>query len=204
MSILSKSQIIERLFAPNLEQRLVISPILQEADQIGEGTVDLRLGTDFVISKRNDAHIFDPMNRADMEATHLRSDREYVEIGEKFHLHPNKVVLAGTFEYIRLPNDLAGRVMSRSSYERLGLSISTLANPGYRGSLTLALVNTGNTPLVLYPGVRIAQMTIHQIDVQGSPQAAYGGKYNHEVGPIFSRAHDDADLKIIEKIRKKS
>lgn len=204
MAILSKKQILERLFDPVFTKRLVISPLLDDKEQLGEGTIDLRLGTDFVVPKRNDAHIFDPMNAIDMSAAHLRSDREYVGIGEKFFLHPNKVVLAGTLEFLRIPVDLAGRVMSRSSYERLGLSISTLANPGYKGALTITLVNIGNTPLVLYPGLRIMQMSLFEISSDETAGPGYEGKYNHEVGPLFSRAHEDPELKIIKKIRDKS
>lgn len=200
MSILSKNQILSRLLDADFEKRLVVSPILDRGVQIGEGTVDLRLGTDFIIPKRNHAHIFDPMDTQAMEEVHLRSDKEHVDIGRPFHLHPNKVVLAGTLEYLRMPTDLTGRVRTRSSYERLGLHISTLTSPGYKGSLTIALVNTGNTPIVLYPGIRIVQMTVYTLS-DSAQVDGYSGKYNHEVGPIFSKAHLDKDLDTLRNIK---
>jgi dCTP deaminase len=194
MSLLSTAEIFNHMYEVNLDKRLVITPLLSQ-EQISDGTVDLRVGTDFIIPKRSDAHLFDPMEYAKMREISIKADIDYVPIGEAFYLHPNKVMLAGTIEYLSIPNDLAGRVQARSSYERLGLSISTLANPGYRGALTLTLVNTGNTPIVLYPGVRVAQMSLYQLE--NSPES-YEGKYLFEVGPVFSRAHEDKDL---EKIR---
>src|SRR5690606_511259 len=137
---------------------------------------------EFLIQKRSDAHIFDPLDKKGMERSLLKAEREYIPIGQKLYLHPNKVILGGTSEYIGIPLDLAGRVIARSSYERLGVSVSTLANPGYRGALNLTLVNTGNTPVVLYPGLAIAQLTLHKIS--SKEREPYSGKYSFEVGPI--------------------
>src|SRR5688572_25566174 len=140
MGLLSTTAIIDRLFDKNPSRRLVISPLLN-MEQISHSTIDIRIGNEFIIPKRSDASLFDPLEPERMKSNLLKAEREYVAIGERFFLHPNKVILGGTVEYFSIPPDLAGRVRTRSSYERLGLSISTLANPGYRGALTLTLVN---------------------------------------------------------------
>lgn len=198
MSALSSAEIKKRLFHLELDKRLVVSPILSE-DQISHGTIDIRIGNEFIIPKRSDAHIFDPLNFELMKKNLLKTDREYIPIGKQFHLHPNKVVLCGSIEYFSIPTDLLGRVQVRSSYDRLGVNLSTLANPGYKGSLTLSLVNVGNTPVVLYPGIRIAQMTLFSLLGGEEAQEEYRGKYRFEIGPVFSRAHEDGDLKIVRE-----
>lgn len=199
--MLSSAQIRDRIFDHDKLNRLYVTPLLNLDEQITDSTIDLRLASEFLIPKRNDAHLFDPMDRDKMTAARNNSERVYISPGEKLFLHPGKVILGGTVEYIRLPLDLAGRIRARSSYERIGLSLSTLANPGYRGSLTITLVNLGNTPIVLYPGTRLAQMTIYQIETRkdGSDKA-YGGKYFHEIGPVFSKAYADPDLDILKRM----
>ena len=81
---------------------------------------------------------------------------------EKFYLHPNELVLANTFETVKLPSDLQGYVTSRSKWGRLGLLIATatLIHPGFTGSITLELVNHGQAPIALYPGFSIAQIAL--------------------------------------------
>lgn len=200
MGLLTKDQLHDRLFEADINKRLVVSPIFTK-EQIGFGTIDVRLGTDFIIPKRSQAYLFDPMNTEMMDDLIIKSDKESVGLGEQFYLHPHKVILGGTLEYFKMPNDLSGRLRCRSSYDRLGLHLTSLANPGYKGSLTLTLTNVGNTPIVLYPGIRLAQISIYTFEGTDHQNNGYDGKYNHEVGPIFSRAHQDVDLKTLKKIK---
>ena len=71
--------------------------------------------------------------------------------------------------------------------------IATACNvdPGFKGCITLELVNSGEAPLVLYPGVRIAQLVFHHAD----GKAKYDeGKYDCPVGPQFSRINHDKEI----------
>jgi dCTP deaminase len=56
--------------------------------------------------------------------------------------------------------------------------------PGYRGTLTLELVNHGDGPIALYPGSRIAQLAVRQV-VDPSDDL-YTGKYVGSTGPQVS------------------
>lgn len=96
-------------------------------------------------------------------------------------------------EYLSLPKGLTATVEGRSSWGRLGLIIATACNvdPGFKGCLTLELVNNGEAPLVLYPGVRIAQLVFHRAEGEGYYR---GGKYDCPVGPQFSRIGDDKEI----------
>lgn len=62
MAILSKNKIEEYLSHTNPEARLVITPILDKAKQLGASTVDLRLGNTFKVDVRTRQPYIDPMN----------------------------------------------------------------------------------------------------------------------------------------------
>lgn len=143
------------------KKRLYISPIL-DRQQIGDASVDVRLGYDFLTVKRGNIGSIDPARRLvkpDRFRTHHRLNHR-----EAFYLHPNELALASTLEYVRIPDDIAASVTSRSKWGRLGLIIATATaiHPGFTSSVTLELVNHGNVPLVLYPGLMIAQLIFYE------------------------------------------
>jgi hypothetical protein len=77
---------------------------------------------------------------------------------------------------------VAAYVTSRSSWGRRGLIIATATaiNPGFRGTITLELVNHGNVPLVPYPGISVAQIIFH--DADGA--RLYSGRLANQTGPL--------------------
>src|SRR5262249_24459312 len=114
---------------------------------------------------------------------------------ETFVLHPNELVLAATMEWFRLPEKLAGYVTSRSSWGRAGLIVATAVavHPGFAGCITLELVNTGEVPVVLYPGLRVAQFVAFSCE-QGD---AYTGAFAPQPGPstAHSKMLEEQDLR---------
>jgi dCTP deaminase len=177
----------------SLEDRLVVTPLLDPASQIGDSSIDVRLGNEFILIRKR---TFSSLNIAKTGALRDRiakyQERIRIELQREFILHPNQLVLASTLEYIRLPHDIACYVIGRSSWGRLGLIIATASAvaPNFRGVITLELVNLGEVPLVLYPGVRIAQLVLHW--TKGG--AEYTGRYQCPTGPQFSRIYDDREL----------
>jgi len=85
------------------------------------------------------------------------------QIGETFVLHPNQTVLAVILEYVKLPDDCMLMLFMRSSYMRLGLTISTIVQPGYCGCLNLEFTNSNNNPINLAIGARVIQGIISRI-----------------------------------------
>lgn len=145
-----------------------ITPIL-DPSQISGSSVDLRLGPDLIVTKRETGALaFDPARTEDMRQR-LADYQTYVRrpLGSAFYLHPGDFAIARSLEYVTLPDDLSGQAVGRSSWGRLGLVIATatLIQPKFRGTITLELANVGTVPLVLYVGVRIAQMTLDEVTV---------------------------------------
>ncbi len=189
MGQLSKKEIESALNSPSWEHRLVITPLLGD-EQIGASSVDLRLGHQFIVTKRaNTAHV-----GATAEAPEKRvQERFFIEKRRQFFLHPNELVLGCSLEYIRVPKIISALVTARSSWGRAGLAIATATAvaPGYKGVITLELTNLGNIPIRLFPGLRIAQIMFYRLE---SP-AEYAGKYDCLIGPEYPMISRDSDLK---------
>ena len=187
-----KKEILERLGKVG-PTGLWIDPLLDEG-QIGEVTIDLRLGYDFLVSivtRRSYIGIArdDPGFRS--VSSYFQPTRR--ELGQRFILYPDQVVLATTLEYIALPSDAYADVLSRSSYTRLGIAVNTMMQPGFRGCFPIELFNHGNNPVELIVGAKMFQMRLTPL----VGTTTYGGterKYFGNVRPTPSRAADDADL----------
>jgi dCTP deaminase len=127
-----------------------------------------------------------------MDSQHTTDDiheRLTVPFGGELWLHPGHFVLAVTLEYLGFPDDMAAYVVSRSSWGRLGLIVATavFVHPGFRGCLTLELVNEGDSPICLCPGLRIAQLAIHRLESPAKLRAGEEDKYLAPVRPQASR-----------------
>lgn len=203
MSALVDLDILELLRQTNPEERLVVTPLLDAEKQIGPGSVDLRLGTEFLETARPNNRAIDPFDSeiANLSrATHVKS---YVPLGDEFVLHPGQFVLGGTLEFVGLPTSLTGQVLSRSSWGRLGLLVATAVavQPGFQGVLTLELVNAGSVPIVLRPGVRIAQLQLWRAARGASVSYTNNGKYKAPLGPESNRlAWEDSEKNTLRAI----
>jgi dCTP deaminase len=96
----------------------------------------------------------------------------FVPFGHQFILHPGRFVIGITLEWIRLAVNAGGYVTGKSSLGRHGLVIETAAaiHPRFTGCLALEIANVGEVPLVLRPGMPIAQLLIHE--TKGKPKAS--------------------------------
>lgn len=201
--MLVHEDIVDRLDELDTARRLVITPLLDRAKQIGAGSVDLRLGSEFLEVPRQSNPSIDPSRAPASPSEAPEPDRtSYVPIGGQFVLHPGQFVLGCTLEFLALPADLAGQVVSRSSWGRLGLLVATAVavQPGFRGVLTLELVNDGSVPIILRPGLRVAQLQLWQ----GTSTTLHPydkGKYQAPLGPEGNRlVLEDSEREVLERI----
>jgi len=203
MSIKS-ADILRRLIF--IEEKLVITPLLDPEKQLhkGSASVDLRLGTRFIASRRGDLTHIDPETlNLEKKIANLQ-DSYYVNIGEYFVLHPGHFVLASTLETLCLPPNLAGSVVTRSSWGRYGLIIATAVgiHPRYVGVLTLELRNLAEVPLKLYPGRRILQVFFYEVEQterEVFDQSSYLASTKPDTGKFGS---EEAEIDAIKKLPK--
>ena len=182
-------------------KEITIVPLL-EKDQIGEISTDLRIGTDFLaLHQGREAFIDtteDEINKRPIKSHFTETRRK---IGEHFLLHPSQPVLFSTLEYIKLPDDIYVVLSLRSSFSRLGLTISTIVQPGYCGCFSIEIVNTGNTAIKLVSGARFIQARFIRIE-KPSNYFLTERKYTCQVRPMASKANEDFELNKLNNLYK--
>lgn len=180
---------------------LVIEPLL-EKEQIGQISIDLRVGTDFLTSQQGR----DPFIDASDNSFNNRPIKSFFTetrrlVGEPFLIHPNQAILFSSLEYIKLPKNVFAILSCRSSYSRLGLSISTIAQPGYCGCFSIEMLYSGNTPIKILSGTRLVQVRLYRLN-DTTDYFEFPRKYACQVRPIASKANEDSDLLILQSIAK--
>jgi dCTP deaminase len=187
--ILSDRDILARLKKGDL----VVDPLDDPDVQVQPASVDLRLGSEFLVFRNPHIPYIDPRGASVADYTESVTIAE----GAQFILHPGEFALGTTLERVRIPPDLVAKVEGRSSLGRLALIVHATAgfiDPGFEGRITLELSNLGRVPVALYAGMRISQIALHQL---ASPaERPYGhptrkSKYQGQKGPVPSRITRD-------------
>ena len=177
-----EKEIKRRLDLPLTSNKsLIITPLLSNK-QISDSAIDLRLGNEFILFKKRSFPVLNVFN----EKLRMESLKYFeivkIDYDSEIVLHPNQLVLGSTFEYIKLPCDVISYVIGKSTWGRMGLITATAikVDPGFRGVITLELVNIGEVPLILKPKMKIVQITFHKTDNEVNQ---YSGKYMFPTGP---------------------
>ncbi|SDP74112.1 dCTP deaminase [Actinopolyspora xinjiangensis] len=170
------------------EGRLELDPF--DDALIQPSSIDVRLDRFFRVFDNSKYTHIDPSRQQD----DLTSLVEHSD-DDAFVLHPGEFVLGSTFETVRLPEDLAGRLEGKSSLGRLGLlthSTAGFIDPGFSGHITLELSNVANLPITLWPGMKIGQLCLFRLSSPAENpygSKAAGSRYQGQRGPTPSRAH---------------
>jgi len=149
-----------------------------DPEQIGPGSVDLTLGNDFRVFKKQVGvyHVRDDSNFEDV------TDLVHVQDGDSLLINPGEMVLGITREKITLADTMAGLLEGRSRFARLGLAVHVTAGfmqPGIANRQVLEMVNMGHTPLAVYPQTKICQM----IFIRCEGKARYRGRFRAQKTP---------------------
>lgn len=92
-------------------------------------------------------------------------------IEDGFELTPGGCILASTKESIGVPSNVVSRIEGKSTLGRIFLSVHITAgfiDPGFEGKLTLEVVNHGPWRIVLWPGMKIAQVSFSWMSEESS------------------------------------
>jgi dCTP deaminase len=168
------------------EGRIRIEP--WDPNLVQPASVDLRLGDSFRVFHNHRASAID-LRRPPENLT----EEVIVPPGESFVIHPGEFCLGRTLEWVELPDDIVARIEGKSSLGRLGLIVHATAgfcDPGWKGTLTLELNNLTRVPIILHPGLPIAQLSFMALDrpalrPYGSPEL--GSHYQGQVAATESR-----------------
>lgn len=206
--LLTQTEILTQLCSRDAGS-LFIDPLLEGQAQVNPTGIDLRLGYDFLVSVLIRRPAVDLAHSQDSDrrsiASYFQETRR--DLGDPFVLYPNQVALTTTLEYLSVPTNIAVDVLTRSSFNRLGVQLSTKVQPGYRGCVSLELINQGQVPIELVVGSRIVEARFYHLgDSVGLDYIQTGRaarKYLANVRPVVSQADKDKELKSLAKIRQK-
>jgi len=197
MGVLNRHEIRRRMKDTDYKTKLLVSPLLRD-DQIGPASIDIRLSSSIIVPRKTYLDKQDVTDRGMIREVEERLyERSRLRYNSKFVLHPNQLILGATFEYLSLPYDICCTIVSRSSWGRLGLVVATAAmvQPGYKGCLTLELVNLSESPIALYPGLPVGQLVFQEVPSKGSSQEIYEGRYDcpteAELPKFFAGGQDE-------------
>ena len=185
--ILSDKDIKKRIKKGDLK----IEPF--DASCVQPSTYDLHLGNEFrIFNSHKQSHI-------DLKKKFSLTRVEEVKDDEGFVLHPSEFVLASTGESFKIPTNVAAKLEGKSSLGGLGLVVQATAgyiDPGFEGEITFEMSNMNTVPIVLYPGMKVAQICFFTMTSEVErPYGKAGNKYQGQMGPTESRAWQDFEKK---------
>lgn len=135
-----------------------------EPEQVQPASLDLRLGPE----------VYD-----------FAADRTYdcSDAGEVV-FEPGTPYLGHTLDYIDLPNGVVGLLAGRSSVGRRFVIVHMTAgvvDPGFRGQLTMEVMNFSGVPQRFSVGERVAQLLFLRTEGESD---GYRGKYQGQTGAM--------------------
>lgn len=148
--------------------KIKIDPLFPNSLQ--PASVDVHLGSDFLVFKTDQHVCIDPKNPLDdmMEETIINDQKQFI-------LHPGQFALGMTYETVSVPNDLVLQLNGKSSLGRIGLIVHATAgyvDPGNTLKITLEFHNLANLPVKLYYKMPIAQVAF--VKLSSEAEVPYG------------------------------
>ncbi len=146
-----------------------------EEKRLNPASYDIVLGNKFMITDNHSTSVIDPVKKI-VAKTHE------VEVGEgeEFVLHPGVSVLGVSRDYFGATGDHLIQLSGKSSLARIGLIVHNTAgliNPGHFLNITLELCNLNSVPIILRPGMEIAQLLFSRLSSTPSKNYEQVGRY---------------------------
>lgn len=142
--------------------------------RLGPASYDILLGNKFSMNDEHSTHYVDPAKKV-----YAKTREIVVKDGEEFILHPGMSVLGASKEYFGSDHFLI-QVGGKSSLARVGLMIHNTAgiiNPGHFLNIVFEITNQSNVPIILRPGMEIAQITFSMLSSAPSNTYQKTGRY---------------------------
>ncbi|MHB8104177.1 MAG: dCTP deaminase [Dehalococcoidales bacterium] len=200
--ILSEVEIVQALY----NNEIAIIPVIS-ADEFGP-TIELRLGTEFIIKKMDSVPHYDPVEFHNIYSQDPEKIWRYYEIVKRvdptvpFWLHPNQFAIGCTLEYVHLPCDIGAHLEGKSSWAREGLNVHSTAgiiHIGHSGIIAFELHNVGTHPIALYPGTKVAQLELYRLSRSANKAYAelQSAKYAKHVATAIGRPWIDWEFTVL-------
>lgn len=172
--IISNSDLIKLVGEKSIVRRQGAMPTIDLV------SIGLHLGNKFLQYKEHMESVILP-NGLETEVVSLGSDGTVA-------FPPGACLLASTDEVVDMPLDLMGFIQTKGTIARGFVTVHLCdgqIDPGYKGRITLELVNLSRMQYRLRPGTPIAQLFLHRLS--SVVQQGYSGRYQSATGPTSMR-----------------
>lgn len=140
------------------DELITLTPF--DAARLQPASYDILLGNKFIENDASSTHFVDPSRKV-----YAKTTEKTVKDGDEYVLHPGVSVLGLSKEFFGSDHFLI-QVGGKSSLARVGLMIHNTAgiiNPGHFLNITFEITNQSNIPIILRPGMEIAQITFSML-----------------------------------------
>ena len=145
-----------------------------DAKRLQPASYDILLGNKFVENDASSTHFVDPARKI-----YAKTVEKIIKDGEEFVLHPGVSVLGLSKEFFGTDHYLI-QVGGKSSLARVGLMIHNTAgiiNPRHFLHITFEITNQSNIPIIMRPGMEIAQITFSKLSSPPSQSYKKTGRF---------------------------
>lgn len=143
---------------------------------------DLRVADEFKIFTNVHSAIVDPKQF---------DEKSFVDVnGKGFVLiPPNSFALTRSLEYLRIPRNVLGLCIGKSTYARCGIIVNvTPLQPEWEGSLIIEISNTTPLPAKIYAGEGIAEILFFESDEECEySYKDLSGVYSHQTSIVLPK-----------------
>lgn len=153
-------------------QEITLEPF--DPSRLQPASYDILLGNRFIENDASSTHFVDPARKI-----YAKTSEKMIKDGEEFVLHPGVSVLGLSKEFFGSDHYLI-QVGGKSSLARIGLMIHNTAgiiNPGHFLNITFEITNQSNIPIILRPGMEIAQITFSKLSSPPSQSYKKVGRF---------------------------
>jgi dCTP deaminase len=163
---------------------IIIEPF--DESHLSVASYDVTLGNEFEIVDRHQIEASDPANKI-----YPKTRKIEIPDGGEFVLHPGENVLGKQKEFIGVDLEHLILLSGKSSLARIGLVVHNTAmlfNPGHKFYPTFELVNSSNIPIILRPGMEIAQLIFAKLQTPAGKSYEEAGRYDSENSNHFTES----------------
>ena len=182
------------------EEQQMITPFLSELVRTRDGNRIISAGTSsygYDMRLADDGfRIFSSVYGLEIDPKHfdenslIEPEIRTANDGAKYYLlPPQHYGLGVTVETFKMPRNVTGLAIGKSTYARAGLLVNaTPLEAGWTGRLVVEIANLANLPLRVYVNEGIGQILFFESDEQCAVSYSdRGGKYQNQTGLTYAK-----------------
>ncbi len=181
--MLTKSAIMQALETGDIKIDPLIAPV-------GPCSLDVHMGDELLVYKGQSTNFGFSEGSILLDSKLDNPTHKLIFAARGLLLYPGVLYLAATKEVVN-SDKYAITINGRSSIARLGITVESagFVDVGFNGNITFEI--TVVHPVVVYPGMRIAQLAFHELT---GDITLYNGKYQNDRGAQASKLYKDSDV----------